>query len=146
MCGVCCVVCVVFILNPSPCIYRREPPASCSRNEPNRHWGSTTPRHVSSERRWGPWAATTWSGDHSGRPALGWPSLPRSFVRRLLGGPPCHVYGQGPVLSRFWCSGEPVDPCERVTFVGKVLPRIDDVSPCSWAAFSSHFQAKTTCT
>ena len=52
---VCCVVCV-SILTPCPCIYRREPPAIRTRNEPNRHWGSTTPRHVSSERRWGPWA------------------------------------------------------------------------------------------
>ena len=48
-----------------------------------------------------------------GRATVGWPSLPRSLVRRLLGGPPCHVYGYGLVLSLFGSSGGPVDPHER---------------------------------
>ena len=88
-CGVWCV----FILTPSPCIYRREPPAIRPRNEPNRHWGSTTPRHVLSERRWGPWAIATGPADLDGRPTVGWLRSPRCLVKWLLGGPPCHVYG-----------------------------------------------------
>ena len=54
---------------------------------------------------------------------------------RLLGGPPCHTQVCGPLLRRFRCSGRPVDPRERVWFVERVLPRIDDVSPCLWAEF-----------
>ena len=94
--GVVCVVCVsvsVFIWTPSPCIYRRKPPTICPEIEPNRHWGPTTPIHVSSERQWGPWAITTRLADLVGRPTVGWLHLPRSLVRRLIGGPPCHVYG-----------------------------------------------------
>ena len=33
-----------------------------------------------------------------------------------------------------------MDPRERISFVEKVLPRIDDVSPCLWAASLSHVQ------
>ena len=114
-CGVLCecVVCV-FIWTPSPCIYRRKPPAIRTRIAPNRHWGSTTPRHVSSERRWGLWAVTTWSANLGGRPTVVWPRLPRSLVRRLLGGPPSDIYGYELVLSWFWCFGGLVDPRERV--------------------------------
>ena len=106
-------VCVPF-LTPSPYIYRREPPAIRPRTDPNRHWGPTTPRHASSERRWGPWAVTTGPADLAGRSTVGWLRLPQSLVRRLLGGPPSDIYGCGLVLSRFWCSGGPVDPRERV--------------------------------
>ena len=111
----CDVLCeCVPILTPSPCIYRREPPAIRPRNDPNRHWGPATPRHVSSERRWGPWAVATGLADLVGRPTVGWLRSPRSLVRRLLGGPPCHIYGYGLVLSRFWFSGGIEDPRERV--------------------------------
>ena len=33
-----------------------------------------------------------------------------------------------------------MDPRERARFVEKVLPRIDNVSPCLWAASLSHVQ------
>ena len=33
-----------------------------------------------------------------------------------------------------------MDPRERISFVEKVLPRIDDVSPCLWATSLSHVQ------
>ena len=51
------------ILTPSPCIYRREPPAIRPRTNLNLLGGPIAPRHVSSERRWGSWAATTGLGD-----------------------------------------------------------------------------------
>ena len=72
------------------------------------------PCHVSSVSRSGPWAATTRSADLAGRLTEGWARLARSLVRWLLGGPPCHVYGQGPILSLFGSFGGPVDPCERI--------------------------------
>ena len=53
----------------------------------------------------------------------------------LLGGPSFHICGAWLVLRRFGSSGGPVDPCECIWFVEKVLPRIDDLSPCLWAAF-----------
>ena len=34
----------------------------------------------------------------------------------------------------------PIDPHEHVLFVEKLLPQIDDVSPCLWAASLSHVQ------
>jgi hypothetical protein len=109
-----CEVWCVLICTPSPCIYRREPPAICPGIEPNCHWGLTTPRHVSSERQWGPWAATTCSADHDGRPAIQRVRSAQILFSRLLGGPSCHVYRFGLVLSRFGGSGGPVDPRECI--------------------------------
>jgi hypothetical protein len=55
-----------------------------------------------------------WSADLVGRPT-GKPShLARFFVRTLLGRPPCHICGQGPVLRQFGSSGGLVDPHDRV--------------------------------
>ena len=88
-CGVWCV----FIWSPSPCIYRRDPPAICPRTDPNRHGGPISPCHLSSASWWGPWAITTWSADLGCRPTVDWARLARSSVRWLLGGAPCHIYG-----------------------------------------------------
>ena len=104
----------VLILTPSPCIYGREPPSSCTGIDPNRHGAPTIPRHVSSVSQWDPWAVTTRSADLAGRPTVGWARLARSSVKWLLGGTLCHIYGFGLVLSRFGSSGGPVDPREHV--------------------------------
>jgi len=60
----------VSIWAPSPHIYKGEPLAICSRIDSNRHGGPTTCYHVHTERRWGPWAADTWSTDRHGRPTV----------------------------------------------------------------------------
>ena len=64
--------------------------------------------------RFGPNGHVVWPADLVGRPTMGWLRLPRSLVRRLLGGPSCYVCGPWLVLSRFGSSGGPVDPRERV--------------------------------
>ena len=125
----------MLILTPSPTIYRREPPAIHPGIEPNRHGGPTTLFHMCSKRRWGLWVAATWPADHHGQLAVGWARSAPFLVWRLLGESSCHVWGAWLVLRRFGCSGGLVDPRERVWFIEKVLPQIDNVSPCLWAAF-----------
>jgi len=83
----------------------------------------------------GPVGRHHWVGRPRGRPTVGRVCLAQFSVRWLLGGPPCDIHVQGPVLRWFRCSSGPVDPRECVWFVERVLSRIDDVSPCLWAAF-----------
>ena len=79
--------------------------------------------------------AGLWSADHVGRSTRKGGQTAQFLVWTLLSWPPCYVCGSWLVLRRFGSSGGPVDPRERVWFVEKVFPRIDDVSPCLWAAF-----------
>ena len=79
--------------------------------------------------------ADIWSADHVGRSTRKGGQTAQFLVWTLLGGPPCYVWGSWLVLRRFGSSGGPVDPRERVWFIEKVLPWIDDMSPCLWVVF-----------
>ena len=76
---VCCVC--VFILYPSPCIYRREPWLCSSSTSVNRHWEPMKSCHIEGLRRWAYWAVGRqgWSSDHPVAPTapnyLGWAVL-----------------------------------------------------------------------
>jgi hypothetical protein len=91
-------------------------------------WSSWHLKMIVSERQ-------HWDEMTYGRPtSKGGRSAP-NLTGILLGGPLFHICGAWLVLMWFGSSGGPVDPRDSIWSVEKVLPRIDDVSLCLWAAF-----------
>ena len=113
VCVVCCVVCGVF--SPPPLVFIRGSHQPLAREMSQTAIGDR-PHLATCHLRGGGARGPLPLGrrDLFGRPTMGWACLAQFSVRWLLGGPPCDIHVQGPILRWFGSSGRPVDPCERV--------------------------------